>query len=111
MSEGCVLTGVKIHQSVVGLRSIVGQGTVIRKSILMGNDFYEWPDHSQEQRVGIGKNCVIENCIIDKNVSIGDGVSITNAKAVEEKDGDHYYIRDGIVIIPKGVRIPSGTKI
>ena len=59
----------------------------------------------------IGKNCLIENCIIDKNVSIGDGVSITNAKAIDEKDGDHYYIRDGIVIIPKGVHIPSGTKI
>ncbi len=111
MSEGCVLTGAKIHQSIVGLRSIVGQGTAIRKSILMGNDYYDWPDQSQDQRVGIGKNCVIENCIIDKNVSIGDGVSITNAKAVDEKDGENYYIRDGIVIIPKGVRIPAGTKI
>jgi glucose-1-phosphate adenylyltransferase len=111
MSEGCILTGAKIEHSVVGLRSIVGQGTVVRKSILMGNDYYEWPDQSQECRIGVGKNCVLENCIIDKNVSIGDGVSITNIKAVDEKDGDHYYIRDGIVIIPKGAHIPSGTKI
>jgi glucose-1-phosphate adenylyltransferase len=111
MSEGCILTGAKIHESVVGLRSVVGAGTVIRKSILMGNDYFDWPDQAKDHRVGIGKNCVIENCIIDKNASIGDGVSITNEKAVEEKDGDHYYIRDGIVIIPKGVHIPSGTKI
>ncbi len=111
MSEGCLLTGAKIQHSVVGLRSIVGQGTVIRRSILMGNDYYEWPDQNQEHRIGVGKNCILENCIIDKNVSIGDGVSITNLKAVDEKDGDHYYIRDGIVIIPKGAHIPSGTKI
>ncbi|MEI7752097.1 MAG: glucose-1-phosphate adenylyltransferase [Candidatus Omnitrophota bacterium] len=111
MSEGCILTGAKIQHSVVGLRSVVGQGTVVRKSVLMGNDYYEWPDPAQDHRIGVGKNCVIENCIIDKNVSIGDGVSITNAKAIDEKDGDHYYIRDGIVIIPKGVHIPSGTKI
>jgi len=111
MSEGCILTGAKIRQSVVGLRSVVGTGTVVGKSILMGNDYYEWPEPSQDYRIGVGKNCVIENCIIDKNVSIGDGVSITNAKGIDEKDGDHYYIRDGIVIIPKGVHIPSGTKI
>jgi glucose-1-phosphate adenylyltransferase len=111
MSEGCILTGAKIHESIVGLRSVVGQGTVIRKSILMGNDYFDWPDQARDHRVGISKNCVIENCIIDKNASIGDGVSITNEKAVEEKDGDHYYIRAGIVIIPKGVHIPSGTKI
>ena len=111
MSEGCILTGAKIQQSVVGLRSVVGAGTVIRKSILMGNDYFEWPDQAAGSRIGVGKNCVIENCIIDKNASIGDGVSITNEKAIEEKDGDRYYIRDGIVIIPKGVHIPSGTKI
>jgi len=111
MSEGCILTGAKISETVVGLRSIVGQGTVVRKSILMGNDYYEWPDKSQDYRIGVGKNCVIANCIIDKNVSIGDGVIITNDKAIDEKDGENYYIRDGIVIIPKGVHIPSGTKI
>lgn len=111
MSEGCILTGAKIQHSVIGLRSVVGQGTLVRKSVLMGNDYYEWPEHSQEHRIGIGKNCVIENCIIDKNVSIGDGVSITNEKGIEEKDGENYYIRDGIVIVPKGVHIPAGTKI
>ncbi len=111
MSEGCVLSGSKIEHSVVGLRSIVGQGTIIRKSVLMGNDFYEWPDNSHQHRVGIGKNCVIEKCIIDKNVSIGDGVSITNPKGIMEKDGENYCIRDGIVIIPKGVHIPSGTVV
>lgn len=111
MSEGCILTGAKIQRSVVGLRSIVGYGTVIRDSILMGNDYYEWPEPGKERKTGIGKNCVIENCILDKNAGVGDNVSITNAQKIEEKDGGNYYIRDGIVIIPKGAHIPSGTKI
>ncbi|HOW59486.1 MAG TPA: glucose-1-phosphate adenylyltransferase [Candidatus Omnitrophota bacterium] len=111
MSEGCSLTGAKIQQSVVGLRSIVGAGTTIRKSILMGNDFYEWPEPGRDRKIGIGKNCLIENCILDKNVGIGDNVSITNPQKIEEKDGENYYIRDGIVIVPKGAHIPSGTKI
>ena len=111
MSEGCILNGAKIQHSVVGLRSIVSHGTVIRRSILMGNDFYEWPDQGQDRKIGVGKNCFIENCILDKNAGIGDNVSITNPNKIEEKDGENYYIRDGIVIIPKGAHIPSGTKI
>ncbi|MBU9889491.1 MAG: glucose-1-phosphate adenylyltransferase [Candidatus Omnitrophica bacterium] len=111
MSEGCVLDGARIEESVVGLRSIVNQGTVIRRSILMGNDYYEWPTSSADRGIGIGKNCLIENCILDKNVKIGDDVEITNLHKLKEKDGEHYFIRDGVVIIPKGAQIPSGTKI
>lgn len=111
MSEGCILTGAKIHRSVVGLRSIVGQGTVVKDSILMGNDYYEWPKPGEDRKVGIGKNCVIEKCILDKNAGIGDSVEITNSREIDEKDGEGYYIRDGIVIIPKGAHIAAGTKI
>ena len=111
MSEGCILNGAKIQHSVVGLRSIVGHGTVIKDSILMGNDYYEWPKTGEGRTVGIGKNCVIQNCILDKNAGIGDGSVITNSRKVEEKDGENYYIRDGIVIVPKGAQIPSGTRI
>lgn len=111
MSEGCLLTGAKIQHSVVGLRSVVGQGTAVKNSILMGNDYYEWPASGAERQIGIGKNCVIENCILDKNAGIGDDVVIENARKLDEKDGENYYIRDGIVIIPKGAVIPSGTRI
>jgi len=111
MSEGCILTGAKIEHSVVGLRSIVGHGTVIRRSVLMGNDHYEWPKPGEDRTIGIGKNCLIENCILDKNVGIGDNVQITNSRGRKEEDGENYYIRDGIVIIPKGGYIPAGTKI
>ncbi len=111
LSDGCVLEGADIQDSVVGLRSIVREGTIIKKSILMGNDFYEVENEVVHRGLGIGKNCRIENCILDKNVRIGNNVTITNAKRVREQDSDLYHIRDGIIIIPKGVTIASGTQI
>ncbi len=111
MSEGCILTSAKIQHCTIGLLSVVGQGTVIRRSILMGNDYHEWPKPGEDRQIGIGRNCLIENCILDKNVGIGDNVQITNSRGLDKKDGDNYYIRDGIVIIPKGAHIPSGTRI
>ncbi len=110
MAEGCILDGAEIQDSVIGLRSVVNQGSVIRRSILMGNDFYEWPK-GEKRKIGVGKNCHIENCILDKNVRIGDGTVILNKTKIKEKDAKNYYIRDGIVIVPKGANIPPGTKI
>lgn len=112
MGEGCILDGVNIESSVIGLRSIVRSGSVIRKSVLMGNDFYQDESlPSAQPLLGIGKNCLIENCILDKNVSIGNRVSIANSRHVREEDGENYFIRDGIVIVPKGAVIPDGTRI
>jgi glucose-1-phosphate adenylyltransferase len=111
MAEGCLLDGVHIEDSVIGLRSVIHKGSMIRKSVLMGNDFYEWERPGSRRPLGIGKNCLIENCILDKNVCIGNRVSITNGTRIREKDGESFYIRDGIVIIPKGAVIEDGTKI
>ena len=110
LADGCILEGASIEDSVVGVRSVVRKGTIVRKSVLMGNDIYEIGKH-RKPYIGIGQDCLIENCIIDKNVRIGDNVRITNKENVKEKDGDFYHIRDGIVIIPKSVTIPAGTEI
>lgn len=112
LSEGCVLQEASIEESVVGLRSVVREGTTIRKSVLMGADFYQQEEHERVRPdLGIGKNCSIQNAIIDKNVRIGNKVVIENRKGVREFDGKNYYIRDGIVIIARGARIPDGTRI
>ena len=112
LSEGCVLKGVSIEDSVVGLRSSIQEGTEVRKSVLMGADYYQSEEpESIQPDLGIGKNCVIEHAIIDKNARIGHHVIIRNRKKIEETDGDNYYIRDGIVIIARGARIPDGTEI
>jgi len=111
LGDGCVLKGVEAEEAVIGVRSVVGEGTILRKVILMGNDYYNGVGEGVYHRVGIGKNCRIENCIIDKNVLIEDGVSITNPTKIQNADAPNYVIREGIVIIPKNAHIQAGTKI
>jgi len=111
MSEGCILEGADVDESVIGLRSIVRKGSVVKRTVVLGNDFYMHENPLASGGLGIGRNCRIQNCIIDKNVKIGDRVTITNPKRIREKDGDNYYIRGGIVIIPKGATILDRTVI
>lgn len=111
VSEGCSIHDSKIESSIVGVRSVIREGSELKRVVLMGNDFYEGEKRGRGGHLGIGKNCRIENCILDKNVCVGNNVTITNGGKVEEKDGENFYIREGVVIIPKGVDIPDGTTI
>lgn len=117
IADGCIINKAKVRNSVIGVRSLVGEGSELNRVVSMGNDRYESQEsidrHAQEghPRVGIGQNCRIENTIIDKNARIGDGVVISPKDKPETVDHDLYYIRDGIVIIPKGAIIPHGTVI
>ena len=61
--------------------------------------------------LGIGRNVTMEHCIIDKNVRIGDGVIIRRQPCDLNSDGENYYIRDGITVIPKGATLLPGTVI
>ena len=117
ISEGCILTGSDIKHSIIGLRSRIGGGTTIKHSIILGADFFETNEQLDENaarkmpHIGIGNHCTIINAIIDKDVRIGDNVSIINAHNVQEKDDENYCIRDGIIVVPKGAYIRSGTVI
>ena len=117
ISDGCIINRAKITRSIVGLRTLVGAGTVLNRVIGLGSDFYEALDSIEQHekmgmpRVGIGENCRIENAIIDKNARIGNNVVISPAGKPENLDHERYYIRDGIVIIPKSAVIPHGTVI
>ena len=101
----------------VGIRSRVGQGTRVRNSLVLGADYYESLediDRAQAKGlppVGIGGDSVVERAIIDKNARVGRGVRILNEAGVREADGDGYYIRDGIVIVPKGGVVHDGTVV
>jgi glucose-1-phosphate adenylyltransferase len=109
--------GAEIEHSVIGVRSRVGRGARIRESLVLGADYYETLDDIDQARVeglpptGIGEEAFIEGAIVDKNARVGRGVRIVNEASVQEADGDGYYVRDGIVIIPKGGVIPDGTVI
>jgi glucose-1-phosphate adenylyltransferase len=117
VSDGCIINYARISHSVIGIRSIVGAGTQLHRAVLMGGDYYETQASILENevvgkpRVGLGQNTRIENAIIDKNARIGDNVVISPAGKPENVDHPLYYIRDGIVVIPKNGVIPHGMVI
>lgn len=114
VSDGCIIDDAQIERSVIGVRSYIKSGTTIRSSIIMGADFYDVdnaPSVAGQPELGIGKNCVIDHAIIDKNARIGDGAVITSEGKPDNFDGPNYYIRDGIVIVPKGGVIAEGAWI
>ncbi len=112
ISEGSVLREATIENSIVGLRSVVHKKASIKQSVIMGADYFEFESSdANEVPLGIGEGTVIENAIIDKNARIGRHVTIKNVKGVQEESGNNYYIREGIVIIPKDVTIPDKAVI
>ncbi len=114
ISDGCLIEESSIDRCVVGVRSVIQQGAVVRNTVMMGADYYEQEVVRPEEglpRIGIGKNCVINGAIIDKNARIGNGVVITPEGKSQDFDGEGFYIRDGIVVIPKNSVIPDGTWI
>ena len=111
IAEGCRVRKAEITHSIVGIRSQIGEGTVIRDSILMGADYYQEEKPRGNLPIGIGKNCHIEAAILDKNVRIGDDVVIKPFPSTRDIDGDLYFVRDGVVVIAKDTEIPSGTRI
>ncbi len=114
ISDGCVIDQSTIERSIIGIRSIIKPGSTLKNVILMGADHYEAdiPQTAPEiPRIGIGRDCHIENAIIDKNARIGDGVVISPKGKAPDSDGTGYYVRDGIVVIPKNSVIPPGTWI
>jgi len=117
ISDGCIINRARITHTIVGLRTIIEAGTELNRVVILGSDFYESHEsverHEREgkPRMGIGANCKITNAIIDKNARIGNNVTISPAGKPENADHELYFIRDGIVIIPKGVIIPHDTVI
>ena len=114
ISDGCIIGDVELERCVVGTRSIIQSGSRLRNVVMMGADLYESDNLRPAPGVpqmGVGRDCQIEDAIIDKNARIGNGVVISSKKNSPNHDGDGYYIRDGIVVIPKNSVIPDGTKI
>jgi glucose-1-phosphate adenylyltransferase len=111
IAEGCYLDACSVRESVIGIRTHVHPGSTIARSILLGADFYEEELESNSIPLGIGRDVVLDRVIVDKNARIGDGVRLVNEAGVQEADGDGYYIRNGIIIVPKGARIQPGTAV
>jgi glucose-1-phosphate adenylyltransferase len=117
ISDGCIIDHCRIRQSIIGVRSKIDGGCEINRTIMLGCDFYE-SDASIKRyeargipRIGVGRHTRIENAIIDKNARIGENCRISPADKPQDVDHPLYYVRDGIVIIPKNGLIPNGTVI
>jgi glucose-1-phosphate adenylyltransferase len=112
LSDGCYIGKADINRSVIGLRCRVQDGSVIKNTIIMGADYYEERVISSKGiPIGIGKNCQINGAIIDKNARIGSNVVINPFPLGTEQEHDNWFVRDGIVVVPKSVIIPDGTVI
>jgi len=115
VADGSYLDRCRVEGSIVGIRTNVQAGAVILRSVLLGADFFEADDDATTRgdnpRLGIGRDVVLDRVIVDKNARIGDGVRLCNQRGIQHADGDGYYIRDGIVVVPKDGVIRSGTII
>jgi len=115
VAEGCIVHAKSIDKSVIGIRSRIGEKTVIKNSILMGNDFYQTLEeiilHKNDVAMGVGKGCHIEQAILDKDCRIGDNVTIKGDSSLANIETESYCIVEGVVVVKKGALIPSGSVI
>ena len=115
IAEGSIIHARVIDRSVIGLRSRIGENTVIKDSIVMGNDIYqslrEIALNTDEIPLGVGHNCHIEHAILDKDCRIGNNVVIKGGDHLPDTETSEYVIRDGVVVVKKGGTIPEGTRI
>jgi glucose-1-phosphate adenylyltransferase len=114
VGDGCIVNAKEVSQSIIGIRSRVGRGSVVRNVIMMGMDAYENLEDILSKKViamGIGEDCHIENAILDINCRIGNNVVIKGAIHLKDMETETYAIVDGIVVLKKSVVIPPGTRI
>jgi glucose-1-phosphate adenylyltransferase len=114
IADGCIINDAVIEHSLIGVRSRIQAGATIRDSLVMGQDFYESPDRLAPvgaPEMGLGHGAWIERTIVDKNARIGNDVRITPDGKPPHFDGPNFYVRDGLVIIPKNAVVMHGTVI
>jgi glucose-1-phosphate adenylyltransferase len=113
VAEGCDIVRAEVEDSVVGIRTAIGAGARIRRSVLLGADFYDSGPGGRGPAVplGIGPGVELDRVIVDKNARIGAGARLVNVQGRREADGPNYFIREGIVIVPKGAVIAPGTVV
>lgn len=117
VAEGCIIHASRVERAVLGIRSRIGKGTTIVNTYVMGSDHYQTLEDIQKETeagkplLGIGDRCYINNAIVDKNCRIGNDVRINGGSHLQEGDYGSYVVKDGVVVVKKGVVIPNGTVI
>lgn len=117
ISEGCILDHCHIDHSVIGIRTRIGRDSEITNCYIMGGDFYQNMEEMQANErngvtnIGIGQRCKINNTIVDKNCRIGNDVTLNGGPHLEPINTPLYTVKDGIIVVKKGVTIPDGFTV
>jgi glucose-1-phosphate adenylyltransferase len=113
LADGCQIHEAEITHSVIGVRSVIATGTKIKDSVLLGADYYVDDSDTDPRKppIGIGPDCTIEGAIIDKNARLGAGIAIRPFPPGTDITNENWVVQDGIVVVPKNVVLPNGTKI
>jgi glucose-1-phosphate adenylyltransferase len=115
VAEGCFLDHCGVEESIIGIRTTIQRGATIRRSVLLGADYFEADDaapaRGDRPRLGVGRDVVLDRVIVDKNARIGDGARLVNESGTVDVDGPGYYIRNGIIIVPKDGVIAPGLQV
>ncbi len=115
--DGAIVEDCSLKRCVLGIRAFVRSRTVLDNVVMMGADYYESEEDQQANvargvpHIGVGNNCRIHYSIIDKNARIGDDVSLDPTGKADGEYPHGVIIRDGVLVVPKGVVVPSGTVI
>lgn len=102
ISPGCVIEAKEVFHSLIGARTVIGKGSIIRDTLVIGN-----LGSHDEGILSIGSGCIIQKAIIDEDAEIGDHVELVNKKNLQHYDGDGIFIRDGIIIVTSGTKVPN----
>lgn len=118
ISDGChVESGARLERCVVGIRSRIGANVQLRETVMLGADNLETACDRAANRgrgvpdLGVGAGSIIHRAVLDKDCRIGCNVRLVNERGVDHADGDNYFIRDGVVVIPNGGVVQDGTVI
>jgi glucose-1-phosphate adenylyltransferase len=117
IGDGSIIDNSRLKRCIIGLRSIIREGCDLENVVMMGADFFETPEHRRRHEteglppIGLGRNVKVRRAIIDKNARIGDGAVIENRAGLKTHDGPDFWVREGIVIVPRSGIIKPGQVI
>lgn len=117
VAEGCILNHCQIEHSVIGIRTRIGRDSVVKNCYIMGSDFYQNIEELQSNaknditNIGIGQRCKINNTIVDKNCRIGNDVTLNGGPHLQDTNTPYYTIKDGIIVVKKGITLPDGFSV
>jgi len=117
IADGCMITAASVKRSVIGIRSVIGKGSKVENTYMIGANIYQGSDEVAIDKekgiphIGVGENCTIENTIIDKDARIGNNVIIKGGSHLKDAVEDAYIIKEGIVVIRRRAIIPNGFEL